>query len=84
MDLINWVGFVAAACTTSAFFPQVIRIYRTRQTRDISLPMYIILAIGVALWVVYGILLQGWAIIIANAIVLPLCLYIVIMKLRYK
>ena len=84
MDVINFVGLVAATFTTSAFLPQVIRIYRTRQTRDISLPMYIILAIGVSLWVVYGILLKGLAIILANAIVLPLCLYVVAMKLRYK
>jgi len=56
MDYITIIGLIAGACTTISFLPQVFKIYRTRETRDLSLGMYIILSVGISLWVVYGIL----------------------------
>lgn len=78
------VGVIAAVCTTVSFVPQVIRVYRTRHTRDLSLPMYIIFTFGVFAWTCYGFLVNSQPVIWANAITLVLCAYILAMKLRYK
>jgi MtN3 and saliva related transmembrane protein len=68
-DFTNIVGFIAAIFTTFAFVPQVIKVWRTRSTADISLGMYSLFTLGVALWLAYGILLNAWPIILANIIV---------------
>lgn len=77
------IGLVAAICTTIAFFPQILLVYRTKQTRDLSLPTFILLTIGIFLWLVYGILLGSLPIILANFITLIGCFYILIMKIKY-
>lgn len=77
------IGMVAAICTTIAFFPQLILVHRTKQTRDLSLPTFILLTTGILLWLIYGILLGSLPIILANAITLIGCLYILIMKVKY-
>ena len=77
------IGLVAAICTTIAFFPQLILVYRTKQTRDLSLPTFILLIAGIFLWLIYGILLGSLPIILANSITLIGCLYILIMKVKY-
>jgi MtN3 and saliva related transmembrane protein len=82
MDLHNWIGYAAAALTTLSFIPQVVQIMRTRDTSAISLPMYNAFVLGVALWLLYGILLSAWPIIIANVITLSLAICILLMKLR--
>lgn len=84
MDSINIVGSIAAFCTTIAFFPQVIKVYRTKHTHDLSLPMYIIFSCGVSMWLVYGVLTHSLPIIIANIITLGLSFYILVMKIKYK
>jgi len=76
-------GAIAALLTTIAFFPQVIKAHRTRQTKDLSLIMYVMLSIGLILWTTYGILLGQVPIIAANAVTLVLCLYIVFLKIKY-
>lgn len=83
MDYISVIGFIAGTFTTVSFLPQVFKIYRTKQTRDLSLPMYVILFIGVILWVVYGVLSRSLPVIIANSVVIGLNLYILIMKVKY-
>ena len=77
------VSSVAAILTTAAFVPQAWHIIRLKETRAISLYMYASLAAGVALWLVFGIMIANWPIIIANAITLVLALVIIAMKLRY-
>ncbi len=84
MDNITLVGTIAAVCTTVAFLPQVIRIYRTRHARDLSFTTYVIFSAGVACWLFYGILVKSAPIIIANAITFVLSVYILAMKIRYK
>lgn len=84
MDSINLIGTIAAICTTISFLPQVFRIYRTKHTADLSLPMYILFVIGVFLWLCYGILTKSLPIILANSVTFFLCLSILIMKLIYK
>ena len=78
-----WVSALAAILTTAAFVPQALHIIRHRETKAISLLMYIAFASGVALWLVFGVLIGNWAIIVSNAITLVLTLAIVGMKIRY-
>lgn len=68
--LIDVVGAFAAMLTTSAFFPQAIKTIRTRDTAGLSFTMYALLIIGVSLWLVYGLVLGSWPLILANGIVL--------------
>jgi MtN3 and saliva related transmembrane protein len=83
MNPIELVGLFAAVCTTAAFVPQVLQIWRTKSARDVSLPMYLIFTAGVVSWLVYGILLNAWPIIAANVITLGLAVAVVVMKLRF-
>ena len=83
MNLVTVIGFIAASLTTIAFLPQVIQIWKTKSTKDISLKMYVILCIGVFLWFIYGVMILSWPIIVANAIVFILSLIIVIFKVTY-
>jgi MtN3 and saliva related transmembrane protein len=78
-----WVSAIAATLTTAAFVPQAVHIIRYKETKAISLVMYVAFASGVALWLLFGALIGNWPIIISNAITLMLALAIVGMKLRY-
>jgi MtN3 and saliva related transmembrane protein len=84
MNLIDWVGSLAAILTTASFVPQAWHTFRTRDVSGISLTMYSLFTVGVAMWLVYGILLMAWPIIIANTITTSLALLILSMKLRYR
>lgn len=77
------IGYFAAALTTISFVPQVWHTYRSRNVSGISLGMYVVFAAGVFLWLVYGVLLGAWPIVVANAVTLALALAIVAMKLRW-
>jgi len=83
MQTTDFIGSIAATLTTVSFIPQVWRVWTTRHTRDISLSMYIAFTCGVALWLLYGILLGSWPIIIANAITVCLAGAVLFMKLRF-
>ena len=76
------IGLSAAFLTTSAFIPQVYKIYKEKNADGISLTMYIILFTGVILWFVYGILIGSFSIIIANGVTALLQLSIIIFKLK--
>jgi MtN3 and saliva related transmembrane protein len=78
-----WVSGIAAILTTAAFVPQALHIIRHKETKAISLLMYVAFASGVALWLVFGVMISNWPMIVANAITLMLTLAIVGMKLRY-
>ena len=78
------VGMVAAVLTTISFVPQVWHSFKTRDVSGISLPMYSLFTVGVALWLAYGILLGAWPLIVANGITLSLAFAILLMKLRFK
>jgi MtN3 and saliva related transmembrane protein len=77
------VSAVAATLTTAAFLPQALHIIRHKDTRAISLHMYVAFAAGVLLWLVFGILIANWPIMVSNAITLGLALAIIAMKLKY-
>lgn len=83
MSLLNTcIGSIAAICTTVAFVPQVIKSWRTRDLSGISLPMYTIFTLGVILWLVYGLLIGDWPVIIANAITALLAGGVLLLKLQ--
>ncbi len=81
MNTQDWLGIAAAALTTGSFLPQAILTLRTRDTRGISLAMYGAFTAGVALWLLYGIALGAWPIVVANAITLVLAATILVTKL---
>lgn len=83
MAMHDWIGSVAASLTTTAFVPQVIQVWRTRHTQDISLGMYVIFTSGVALWAIYGWMIGSWPVIVANVLTLLLAGFVLSMKLRY-
>jgi MtN3 and saliva related transmembrane protein len=80
----DWIGYAAAVLTTCSFVPQAWLTFRSRNVAGISLGMYSVFAVGVALWLAYGLLLGAWPIVLANAITLSLALAILAMKLRYR
>ena len=84
MEWIDWVGSAAACLTTASFVPQAWHTFRSRDVSGISLTMYSLFTLGVAMWLVYGILLLAWPIIIANVITTSLALMILVMKLKYR
>jgi len=77
-------GYLAAFCTTAAFVPQVVRVWRRRSADDISLAMYVMFMVGVALWMIYGIRLHAPPVIAANAATLVLAAGVVAAKLRFR
>lgn len=83
MYIIDWMGSIAAALTTTSFIPRVWQVWRTRHTKDISLGMYATFTSGIAMWLVYGILLNSWPIIIANSITVCLAGAVLVMKLKF-
>jgi len=82
--MLKYIGFFAAFCTTIAFVPEVIKVYKSKSTKDISLYMFLIFTIGVLSWLIYGIIIFNIPVILANAVTLVLSLIILIYKLRYK
>jgi len=79
----DWIGYTAAALTTTSFVPQVWMTWRTRDVDGISLGMYSLFTLGIALWLVYGVLQGAWPLILANSVTFTLALCILAMKLRY-
>ena len=77
------IGLAAAFCTTVAFLPQVIKIWKTRSTKDISLGMFSIFSAGIFLWLIYGLMLGDMPLIAANGVTLVLTLVILGFKLRH-
>ena len=81
---IEYIGSLAAACTTLCWVPQAVKIIRERQTQGISLLTQALFTVGLALWLVYGILLTNWPLMLSNAVTLVLSLVILILKVRYR
>ena len=84
MDFTTTIGLVAAICTTASYYPQLRKCWETGSAGDPSLKMFLTLAAGVALWVVYGFLKSDIIIIIANAVSLALLLGILYFKFRER
>ena len=79
--LINAIGLVAAFCASVSYLPQVIKCWRTRETEDLSLSMLVLLTVGLALWIVYGVLKGDWVVAGANVVSASLTGCVLIFKL---
>lgn len=84
MTTTELIGYTAAGLTTCSFVPQAWLTFRTRDVSGISLGMYSVFTLGVALWLAYGLLLEAWPVVAANAVTLALALAILVMKLRFR
>lgn len=83
-SIIQFLGLIAGACTTIAFLPQVFKTWKSRSAKDLSLSMFTIFSLGVALWLVYGFLMNDLPLIAANLITLMLASTLLIFKFKYK
>lgn len=82
--MIDGIGLIAGLLTTTAFIPQVWKIYRTKSGKDISGRMFSILSAGIVLWLIYGVLVWSVPLILTNAVTLVLSLAIIGLKFRYR
>ena len=84
MISIDTIGYIAAVLTTGSFLPQAIHTFQTKDVSGISLTMYGAFTVGIMLWLVYGLMLGAWPMIVANVITLAFAASILTMKLRYQ
>jgi len=84
MNITTIMGLVAGFLTTGSFLPQIIKTIRTKDTRNISLMMYIFYVIGVVLWLMYGYVINDAVLLITNSFSLLFGIILLIMKIRYK
>lgn len=82
--ITSTIGFIAAILTTVSFVPQVLKVWRTRSAKDISLGMYSLFTLGIATWLLYGVLIDSWPVILANIITLILAGSVLVMKLKFS
>jgi len=83
MNVTEWIGYAAATLTTASFVPQAWLTFKTRDVSGISLGMYSAFTLGIALWLVYGLLIEAWPVVIANVITLALAASILWMRFRF-
>ncbi len=83
MNWIDVLGMVAATLTTISFLPQVIKVWQTRSTKDLSIITLIALNTGIILWLIYGLLINKAPVIIANGVTLILTLTMLFLKRKY-
>ncbi len=84
MSYVTIFGLTAAALSTISFFPQLLKTWKTKSAKDISLSMFSIFCAGVLLWLVYGILINDFPVIIANIFTFVQAFIILILKLKYR
>ena len=84
MPFVDILGYTAGAVTSLTFLPQVIKTWKEKTARDISLMMFVIAAVNETMWIVYGVLLDNWVIILTNAAVLAMSLIMIFFKLSYR
>jgi MtN3 and saliva related transmembrane protein len=84
MNAVQLLGLVAGFLTTAAFLPQVIKTWKSRSAKDLSLGMFSLFCLGVALWLLYGFMVNDIPVIVANLITLMLASTLLFFKLRWK
>ena len=84
MDAITVIGLIAALFTTVSLLPQLIKVYKTKSTKDISTGMFALFGGGVLLWFIYGLLVNDFPIIIANSLAFVQAVIILVFKLKFK
>jgi MtN3 and saliva related transmembrane protein len=83
-DALRWLGFLAGTLTVGSFLPQVLRAWRTRQTRDLSLAMFALLVTSGTLWAFYGFVQRDWPVVITNLGMVTLNLALLVAKVRFR
>ena len=83
-NFINLLGLIAGLLCAASFLPQLIKIRKTKNTTDLSLPTFIIFCLGVSIWLIYGILKKDGPIIFANIVTLTIAVNVLLLKLKYK
>ena len=83
VDEITVLGLMAASLTSIAWIPQMIKSLKTKKTRDLSLPLTVIVSMGLTLWLAYGLLREDPALILSNGVQVPMVYSLLAMKLRY-
>jgi MtN3 and saliva related transmembrane protein len=84
MELVTFIGLLAGTFTTVSFLPQVIKTWKTRSTKDISLEMFLLFCTGLLLWIIYGLFMQNVPVILANVATFILAFPILVLKLKYR
>ena len=84
MDTIMIIGLIAAALTTGALFPQLLKVWKTKSTKDISTGMFALTSAGVLVWFIYGLFVNNFPIIIANSLAFLQAVAILVFKIKYK
>ena len=84
MNSITWIGLLAGTLTTISFFPQMLKTWKTRSTKDISLEMFLLFCSGLLLWIVYGLFLRDIPVIMTHVAIFILAFPILVLKLKYK
>jgi MtN3 and saliva related transmembrane protein len=84
MNAIEILGYTAGTISALVFLPQVIKTWKSKSTKDISLIMFLFATLSVVLWLIYGILIKNGSVIYTNSCVLALSLVMLYLKLKYK
>lgn len=84
MELIDLLGYIAGMLVVLSLVPQVVKSWKTKSTRDISLLRYIIYIIGLILWIMYAVIIKNGPVAVMNGLGLLLALSVLILKLKYK
>lgn len=79
---MEFIGYIAAFCTTVAFIPQAVKVYKTNRTKDLSLGMFGIFSFGVFCWLMYGLYIEDVPVIAANMVTFVLAFYILVIKVK--
>jgi MtN3 and saliva related transmembrane protein len=82
--LIDTIGFAAGLCGITGFVPQLIKIARDKDAKEVSLVMYAVTTVGFVLWVTYGVMNHSWPVIISNGVMLVLAASILVLTIRYR
>lgn len=81
--MFEFVGYIAAFCTSMSFLPQAIKVIRTQDTESLSLLMYSVFTFGVFMWLLYGLILMDWPMILANILTFTLAATILVIKIKH-
>jgi MtN3 and saliva related transmembrane protein len=84
MNIIDFLGLAAGSLTTTAFLPQVIKTWKSRSAKDLSLGMFSLFCLGVLLWLIYGLVVRDIPVIAANLLTLMLATTLLVFKFRFK
>ncbi len=84
LELQDYVGFIGGVFSSISFLPQVIKLWKTKSAKDLSMMTLLFLIVNVCTWLTYGVLIHAWPLIVTNGIVLSMVLLMVYFKLTFK